>query len=806
MKKQLEKQIEQIAGIINLLEKESIDAESLFELDELLDLLSYKIKSTKLGNPLLSQSRMPEAIRHEAIFIFDTSLKVYKYTGAFDHLFYPSKEGALYLSDLLHLEEPETFTLETSQLFANKKAREFETKIASPQGVPIPARVNLELLSDEKGKELVMAGINFSHTTTGDIQSYQQIIIDNLPDIDIFLFDNQYRYVLAGGREKERFGLTNSYFSGKTLFEAYNEKIHKRLFPFYRKALDGEMADGEIRIADQIYYIWAKPVLNFYDEVVGGTAIVQNVTKDKAVEMHLKKAKEDAQKADQAKSVFLANMSHEIRTPLNAIIGFTEQLGKSRLNKQQQKFLNLINESSEHLLSLVNEILILFKLGMGKVYIDNTPFSISQVLNVLYNSFIASTNEKKLHLAVQIDPEIPDTLVGDPFRIKQIIINLLSNAIKYTDSGKISMRCRLGATTKNKVKVIFEVEDTGTGIPPDILPSIFDEFFQSESQLDKKRKGVGLGLTICKNLAELMGGEIRVKSELGKGSLFSVVLPFEKAGKEEKVENETHYLLKENLLEGKKVLFADDDEYNLLLAETILKNWRTDFDLATNGEEALALMNKNKYDICLLDIHMPKMSGIGVVEAVRNNPGNLNHQVKMLAVTANVLKSDMRVYLNSGFDGYVLKPFKEAELYNKVCNILRILHLPQQRPLKKASTSRKKKQVDLFDTSELLITANGDSAFFNKMIDTFVRNSRDISRQINLALSNENWEELGEKVHRAIPSFKYFGLKKTVRKLLQLEKLALREKVFHDIPRHARVLLVEIDEIIAQAEKAALTD
>jgi CheY-like chemotaxis protein/anti-sigma regulatory factor (Ser/Thr protein kinase) len=381
----------------------------------------------------------------------------------------------------------------------------------------------------------------------------------------------------------------------------------------------------------------------------------------------------------------------------------------------------------------------------------------------------------------------------------------MSNAVKYTDSGKISLRCFLGGT-KKKLKVRFEVEDTGSGIAPEMLPFIFDEFSQSNIQLDKKRKGAGLGLTICKNLVELMGGEVQVKSEPGKGSLFTVVLPFEKAHEKETVEDESHYLLEENLLKGKKILFADDDEYNLLLAETILQNWQADFHLATDGEEARDLLLKNKYDIGLLDIHMPKMNGLEVVNEIRKHPENPNARLKMLAVTANVLKSDVKTYLDSGFDGYVLKPFKEWELYNKICNMLQISNQRQNKLEPQPSKPRESRDANLFDTQALLSTANGDKGFYHKMIETFIRNSKDISQQISLSLEHEKWGDLGEKAHRAIPSFKYFGLGHTVEKLIQLEDLALRKKAFHEIPFRAKILLGEIDEIIKQAEKAATTD
>ncbi|HKJ41344.1 MAG TPA: ATP-binding protein [Sunxiuqinia sp.] len=802
MKEKFENQIEQIATIIKHLEEGKIDVDSLLELDEILEVLSNKIKSTKLGNPLHEQSQSLASIRHEAILIFDLSYKVYKYTGSFDHLLFPGKAEALHLSDILRVDNPAYLSGAVEKLIKTHDNQEFETSIRSAQGIPLDAKISLELLSDKEGKELILAGLSFTNTTLGDIHSYQQIVIENLPDIDVYLFDTEYRYVLAGGREKERMGLSNSYFAGKTLFEAFDERVHKRLFPFYRKALNGEMADGELRINDQVYYIWANPVRNFYGEVVGGTAISQNVTKDKEVEMRLKRAKDDAQRADQAKSVFLARMSHEIRTPLNAIIGFSEQLGKSKLSDQQENFVGLISESSDYLLSLVNEILILFKLGMGKVHIDKFPFSLDHTLNVLYNSFIIKANAKQIKLSVQVDPDIPDSLVGDPFRLRQVLINLLSNALKYTNEGNIELRCVVEENEKKNYLLRFDVKDTGIGIDKSLMNTIFDEFTQLDTPIETKGKGAGLGLTICKQLVELMDGRIEVKSEPGKGSLFSVYLPFRKASKKQKVAKESHYSLNENLLKGKKILFADDDEYNLLLAKTILENWGVEFQLGTNGEEALSMLQQNKYDIVLLDIHMPIMEGIEVVQNVRKDKENPNHDVKMLAVTANVLKSDIRTYMDSGFDDHVLKPFMEDELYNKICNVL---HLARNREGVKQTDKKVKPKLenqDAFDTKNLWATANGDVEFYQKMIRTFIQNTKLVAQNIEQALNEKNWEELGEKAHRAIPSFQYFGLQNTVEKLTNIEDMALRNKQFNGLPKATENLLKEIETILVQADEA----
>lgn len=802
MKKQLEKQIQQIAELINKVEEGDANVDALIGLEELLDLLSNKIKSSKLGGLLDSQPAYLESVRHEAIFIFDRSLKVHKYTGMFDQLFHPQKEGTLKVSDLLQFENEKTFLAKIEELLTSRTNQIFDATIYSSQGVPLPATISLELLVGKKGDELIIGGVNFQNTTLTDIKNYQQLVIENLPDIDVYLFDSDYRYVLAGGREKERFGLSNSYFPGKTLFEAFEDKINRRLFPFYRKALNGEMAEGEFRVEDQIYYIWVTPVPNFYNEVVGGTAIVQNVTKDKEIEIRLKKAKDDAQEADKAKSLFLANMSHEIRTPLNAIIGFAEQLSQSQMNREQDRFVQFISDSSEHLLSLVNEILILFKIGMGKVHIDRVPFNLTQLLNVIYNSFIIKANEKQLQLSIQVDPGIPETLVGDPFRLRQIITNLVANAIKYTDEGAVVLRCFLLEKDELTYHLKFEVEDTGMGISSALIPKIFDEFTQSEAQPDKKQKGAGLGLTICRKLVDLMDGHIDVESELGQGSCFSVLLPFYHPSDEEQAESESHFLLSESLLKGKKVLFADDDEYNLLLAETVLGNWEASYTLAANGEEALNLAKTNLFDILLLDIHMPRMSGVEVVQEIKSDPKNPNLNTKVLAVTANVLQSDLKVYMQEGFDGYVLKPFKEKELYNKICNVLQLGEAPGTESMWEDPRQMKEQEGDGFDVSNLRKTANGDRTFFNKMIDTFVRNAEELRVDLEQKLDERDWNEIGERAHRAIPSFKYFELNVLVEKLSRLEDLALREKSFDALPNEIREVLRMVSQAIEEARQA----
>ena len=696
----------------------------------------------------------------------------------------------------------------TELLLQTNNPQSFDTEIISNNNILLPVNVLLEKVNIGDGPKLVAAGLVFYEKTPADLKDYQDILIENLPDIDVYLFDTRFRHVLAGGREKERMKLTNADFTGRTLFDVYDEKTQKRLFPFYKNALDGKLSEGEVRIKNHIYFVSATPVFNYNNQVVGGALIVQNVTKEKEVERNLIKAKKEAEEADKTKSVFLANMSHEIRTPLNAIIGFTELLEKTELTTKQKKFGELINQSSEHLLSVVNEILFLFKLGMGKIFIEKVPFNVHDLIQNVHDSLQFYASEKNLEFTYKIDNDVPDILIGDPYRIKQILINLASNAIKFTDQGNVTIQLSTEKVSRKRVHLRFDVVDTGIGISKSDLQDIFDEFAQSSLRTEKSRSGAGLGLTITRKLVELLKGRLHVESELKEGSKFSVVIPFEIPQKEEPLMPENDYELESNLLEGKRILYADDDENNILLADYLLTEWKTSFEIATNGAEAMEYLQREKFDIVLLDIHMPELSGVDVVKKVRKSADNPNKHTKMLAVTANILESDIKYYLKSGFDGHILKPFKEVKLYSKICNMLRIKHgIKEQRTKKKEVVKNASGTGEFeFDTSMLQESANGNAEFYNKMLSVFIENAKQTANSFSQLLEKQEWDEIGEKAHKALPSFKYFGLHRQVEALEEIDHLALRKKQYKRIPLLVKQSVTDIHSLVPLVERAKLPE
>ena len=642
---------------------------------------------------------------------------------------------------------------------------------------------------------------------TTHLLDYQALMLDNLPGMDIYLFDTEYKYLFAAGKEKERFDLSNTQLIGNTMFNVLESKAVRLIYPFVTKALQGVTNEGEIRYKDDIYFLKAVPVEDLGKKSIAAILFSQNITNDKELKEQLKRGREEALKADRLKSIFIANISHEIRTPLSAIIGFTEQLQKTSLGSDQERFVKLINKSSEHLLFLVTEIVYLFKLGMGKIYLEKSPFSLKDLLNELNDIFRKGASEKNLILEITCDGEFPETLIGDSFRLRQILMNLLGNAIKFTDKGTVSLQCSVKRETRKVIEIIFKVGDTGAGIKRSDLKIIFDVFEQGNKLNLGSRGGAGLGLGICKNLTEILGGTITVKSKLNSGSVFTLILPFDKpTGEISLPPAEIEYSLEKNsnLLAGKKILMADDDENHLVLADHILTSWKTDYLLVDNGQKAIDLLAKQKFDIALIDIHMPVKNGLDVIAWLRSHAAGINSETPVIFITGNVLKTDLNQYLKKGFTDYLTKPFRENELYSKLCNNLIKAPESNKKPKLKESLVSVYIQKDFFNFQDLLEKANGNRSFFEKMINTFISNTislRDV-------LLNESGPDcikiIGEKAHKSIPSFKYFCLYDLARQLETIEDKTLRNIDPKGSVEAIKRAIPQIDDIINQAKSSLL--
>jgi len=401
----------------------------------------------------------------------------------------------------------------------------------------------------------------------------------------------------------------------------------------------------------------------------------------------------DSEKAEEYannKSLFMASMSHEIRTPLNSVIGFSEQLGMSKLNADQTLQINAIRNSSHMLLDVVNEILDFSKYETGKMTFEQQPFIPLTALNEVFNTVGIQAAKKGLALKQDILLDENVCVSGDVLRLKQVIMNLLVNAIKFTPTGEILLQAKLMSRKHDKAVLKVRIKDTGIGIKRQDMPTIFDEFAQvDDAQKVTRHKGTGLGLAICKKIIELQGGRIKVISELGKGSVFSFELPVGMANKEDCIiESQVSTDELADMVKGANVLIAEDNELNVLLAKTILKKWGITCDIAYNGQEAIALFNNNMYDLVLTDIQMPVMGGLELLALIRESPNELKAEIPVIALTANVLKDARDAYFKAGVDDIVLKPFNERNLIEKISQALKNKYTQIDRLLSQNMASR----------------------------------------------------------------------------------------------------------------------
>jgi len=479
------------------------------------------------------------------------------------------------------------------------------------------------------------------------------------------------------------------------------------------------------------------------------------------------------------KDQFLANMSHEIRTPLNAIKGFSSLLQQTNLNDEQHRFSAIIEDSSNNLLNLVNDILDIAKIEAGKMLVEQKEFDLKRMLQTLESMFMNTAKEKQLDFSWQIDEQVPQFLVGDPDRIYQILVNLVSNAFKFTTRGFIEVAVSYLSENDKEIVLQFKVEDSGIGIPAKKHELIFERFQQAGNPDENIQKGTGLGLAIVKNMAALLGGHVAVKSAEGAGSVFTITLPFAKNIATDDTDTTADTIHDITItFSGAKVLVAEDNKVNQLLISTLLKRYGIEPVIAENGMEVLELLKDEPFDLLLLDIQMPLLDGYKTCVAIRET-GN---RLPVVAMTAYVMDAEKEKCRAAGMNNYLAKPLDETALQQMLLQYLESFVVPAS------------KAADINSNTFLLKLAGGDEQMAAIILAQVKEEIPGEITKLKKIISDKDIEELPAVCHHLISSISPLGNDSSaMQKIVVLQKMIADKRAANEIIECTALLVTELE-------------
>lgn len=643
--------------------------------------------------------------------------------------------------------------------------------------------MNLGMLELDNNEQIIYANQRFC-TMSGYAQA--ELITQNAREL---FLDNVYTRNISERMLKRQFSIANSY----------------------------ELAIKNKKGESKWWLVSNAPLYNADGSLKGSVSIHLDISRQKKLEHQLRDAKLEAERSAAAKEMFLTNMSHEIRTPINAIMGLGKLLGKSGgLDEQQQYYLTSIRAASENLLVIINDILDLAKIEAGKINIESMSFDLKKITAQAMTMLTHKAEEKGLEITHEIDARIAPKLIGDPYRINQVFINMLSNAIKFTEKGSVELKATLLEEDASYQKILVTIKDTGVGISEEFLRNIFKKFTQEDETVARKFGGTGLGMSITKQLMELMEGSIDITSRKGAGTLVSLEFKFrigsEKVLEKKRAINKTDT----SNIKDSRVLLVEDNELNRLLANTILKQFGADVDEAENGAIAVDMMRQKKYNIILMDVQMPVMDGVTATQIIRKE---ISKSIPIIALTANAIKGKREEYIQAGMNDCMTKPYDEEKMVSLVSHWLNMAATQKGRVLqeKVAAPTTESEFIDYFESAEvpepkvkaieipdneplydvkkLTGMGGGNNDFVMQMLKLFVTNTPESAQKIKSAYASGDFDTVKYLAHLIRPSLHNMSVNSVKNDVLQIEALA--EKKIKD-----PMLEMLIDKLITVVDKA----
>lgn len=497
--------------------------------------------------------------------------------------------------------------------------------------------------------------------------------------------------------------------------------------------------------------------------------IVRFVRKTHAYQIALQGSRDEAEQLAKTKELFMANMSHEIRTPVTAISGFTEQLLHEPLDEGTVRSLRIIKSSSDHLAKIINDILDFSKLQNGRLSLERVHFNINQILEDIYALFEKQALRNNTELFYSTGSGTPAVLLGDPHRLKQILINLVSNSVKFTRNGTVRFNVDFINKESSGAELLIVVNDTGIGIDESKIDFIFEDFTQEEMSTTRKYGGTGLGLSIVKKLIELHNGTLDCVSKKNEGTTITCHIPYEQ-GDESQVKKEIEqpvYVPEE--IRNLKMLIVDDEEYNRLLFKTILDRWQVKHREVPDGMEALEILKTERFDLLFMDARMPGIDGLKATQFIRQEMRIMESDMPVICISAASVNEDWVKYRNSGMNAFLPKPFSEETLLTTILSVIQDNDsVTDVGPI--TSTAIPSGSGEKINLKNLYHISGGDELFVKQMLISFIDSTKSGLNEMQAAVSSGNFEQVAELAHKMMPPCRHLGVSDLASLLKNIEE------------------------------------